>query len=129
MIRRSLVLIGGVLLVGAASAHAQDSFRLDANIPFEFQAGRQTLPAGENLLTLDQGEEPGVLKIRSRQGHAAELLLMMPTEATRATREGRLVFEHSGDAYVLTEVFAEGARVGGEVLRTHPSEERPRTAD
>jgi hypothetical protein len=128
MIRRSLVLIGGCLLMGAASARAQESFRLDAKIPFEFQAGRRTFPAGEYQLTLDQSQAPGVLTIRSREGKAGEFVLLEPTDNPQPARDGRLVFEHEGESYVLSELFAAGSRVGGELLGAHVPEERPQPA-
>jgi hypothetical protein len=128
MIRRSLVFIGGLFLT-AASARAQDSFRLDAKIPFEFQAGRSTFPAGEYQLTLDQSEAPGVLTIRSRDGRGGEFLLVEATDNDQPSRDGRLVFEHTGDSYVLTELFSAGSRVGSEILGTHPPQERPQPGD
>jgi hypothetical protein len=129
MIRRSLVLIGGLLIGQAASAHAQESFRLDAKIPFEFQAGKRTLPAGEYLLTLDQSKEPGVLTIQDRAGKASELVLIEPTDNPERAADGRLVFEREGDSYVLSELFAAGSRVGGELLGTHVPEHRAQPAD
>jgi hypothetical protein len=128
MIRKSLVLIGGALFfIGAASsAHAQESFRLDVKVPFDFQAGNRTFPAGEYLVSVSQDNEPGVLTIRSRNGHGGEFLLVEPVDTKHVSRDGRLVFEHTGDAYVLTEVFDGGATVGGEILGTHaPQEQAP----
>jgi hypothetical protein len=129
MIRRSLVLIGGLLIGQAASAQAQESFRLDAKIPFEFQAGKRTLPAGEYLLTLDQWQEPGVLTIRNRTSNTSEFVLIEPTDNPKRAGDGRLVFEHEGDSYVLTEAFAAGSRVGGELLGTHVPEHRAEPSD
>jgi hypothetical protein len=116
MIRRSLVLISGLLLLGAASAQAQASFILDATIPFAFQAGSRTFPAGEYTLTVDGFRAPGVLTIRSRQGHEHEFVLTEPAATNHPKPDARLVFEHDGDDYVLSEVFDGGARRGLEVL-------------
>jgi hypothetical protein len=125
MIRNPLVLIGGLLLMGAASAHAQESFRLDVKVPFEFQAGRETFPAGEYQVTLSQDEAPGVLTIRSRDGRGGEFLLVEPVDTKQVSRDGRLVFERTGDTYVLAKVFDGGAKVGGEILDKHVPQEHP----
>jgi hypothetical protein len=121
--------MGGFLLLGAASSHAQTSFRMEASIPFAFQAGSRTFPPGEYTLTLDDFRSPGVLSIRSREGHEHEFVLTEPAATSHPKPEGRLVFSHAGDEYVLSEVFDRGARNGLEVMGVYERELRAKPTD
>jgi hypothetical protein len=112
------VLLGGLVLLGAGSANAQESLR--ATIPFDFKVGQVTLPAGQYSLGYEGVHTPSVLAVRSDDGRHSALVLTEPIDTKAPTRGARLVFDREGDTYKLSEIFAPSARVGMEIPAKHP---------
>ena len=103
MKKQALTMIALMVLVGslAASAKAQSlsSGKLVANIPFEFRAGNQTLPAGEYIVRcVNPASDQVVLQITSKDGRNSVMLQMISTRG-KATETARLVFHRYGDRY------------------------------
>lgn len=115
--------LGSLVLMGTGSAYAQSSESVQAQIPFDFKVGRTTLPAGEYRVKYDPAEEPGLLTVRSADGHREVFVLTQPV-AVRKDRSNadKLVFEREGTRYVLSEVFTEDSSTGLEILGTHPAD-------
>jgi hypothetical protein len=109
--------------MGTGSAYAQSSESVQAQIPFDFKVGRTTLPAGEYRVKYDPAEEPGLLTVRSADGHREVFVLTQPV-AVRKDRSNadKLVFEREGTRYVLSEVFTEDSSTGLEILGAHPAD-------
>jgi hypothetical protein len=82
-------------------ARAQDTRGVVVNVPFEFVAAGETLPAGTyNISRVSTDSQPG-LAIRSYD----KGVLLLPTvfDGVRA-EQATLGFEHVGDKYFLTKV-------------------------
>lgn len=98
----STVVLTLICLLGlGVSARAQDEGRVVVNVPFEFVAGGQTLPAGTYSVSRVSPESHPALIIRSRENGA----FLLPIVFDGAPVEhAQLSFEHVGDKYFLSKV-------------------------
>jgi hypothetical protein len=101
----SLIIIAfaGVL---AINAHAQT--KVIANIPFAFNAGKTTLPAGRYTITvLNPASDRKILQIRSTNGRSSVMVLTTGIIG-RVSDNAKLVFEHYGDQYAFAQAQLAG---------------------
>ena len=101
-----LVLIGSL----AATAQAQTSNYkvVRASIPFEFNIGDKTMPAGEyTIRQIDPSSEPGVLRITDNKGDAVLLLKTQMTSGA-AAKNSVLLFNRYGGRYFFSGATIEG---------------------
>jgi hypothetical protein len=106
-----IIMLAGVL---AVSAHAQTSGaqRVIASIPFAFNVGKTTLPAGKYTITvLNPTSDRKTLQIRSLNGRTSAIVLTM-TSNSHASDNAKLVFERYGDEYF----FLQAQMAGNETL-------------
>jgi hypothetical protein len=115
-----LVALSFVLLV-AVRAQSQDADAMRVNVPFAFKVGHSILPAGEYDVRFDDIEAPGVLRVRSADGHQGAFVLIENTDAPKGSDQPRLLFDKEDGTYVLTEIV--GTEVGRAVqlVGTHPA--------
>lgn len=100
------ILFAGVL---AVNAQAQTQ-RVVASIPFEFSAGKTTLPAGRYTITvINPSSDRKILQIRSLNGRSSVVVLTTGIIGN-ASDNAKLVFERYGDRYV----FAQAQMAGDE---------------
>ena len=93
------------LLGSGVTARAQDTEGVRVNVPFEFVAGGETLPAG--TYTVGRlSPEPYSTIVITGNGHGA-LVLPSAIDGPRA-EQPKLSFEHVGDKYFLSEVDTPG---------------------
>ena len=90
-------------LVVAAGAYAQTAQRFQANIPFDFAAGSQNLPAGH--YTLDPGTAPGTVIIKSADNNAVAMVMANAIRSVGSQKDATLVFHRYGNQYFLAEVW------------------------
>ena len=98
----------------AVAARAQNSGRRHfvANIPFQFNAGDASLPAGEYTVTPISGaSDKTVVEVRMKQGKKGALLQMGSIIDNIADRTC-LVFHRYGDKYFLAQAWIEGDSEG-----------------
>jgi hypothetical protein len=87
--------------VGIVSlAHAQDDETVKANIPFDFYAGKQKMPAGSYRIGIDLGTE--LISFTDESGKHKTFLMGTPDDV--GDGKSLLVFKHSGDVYALEEL-------------------------
>ena len=96
-----------------SSAYAQGVEIEKANIPFDFYVGEQKMPAGNYTIGVYLDAE----MITVRDGSGKHLAFLMGTSAGEGGGMSELVFEHSGNTYVLQKVESDvidltfGARI------------------
>jgi hypothetical protein len=108
----AVVLTVTCLLGFGISARAQDIANVAVNIPFEFVAGGQTLPAGTYIVSRVSDQMSSALLIRSNDSSVFLFPIVfneVPADHTE------LSFEHSGDKYFLSKV---GTLSGAYAIRT-----------
>ncbi|HWY06291.1 MAG TPA: hypothetical protein VNY24_05490 [Candidatus Acidoferrales bacterium] len=89
-------------------AQAQIIGNLQAEIPFQFNVGNTTLPAGSYLIHHLEGNDLMVMEIRSNDGTLSALFNVESAEAKSAPEKTELIFNKYGDRYFLSELFDEG---------------------
>ena len=103
----AVVILAGVI---ATNAHAQSGSaqRAVANIPFTFNVGKTSLPAGKYTITvLNTSSDRRILQLRSANGRSTAMILTSSVIAD-SSEKSKLVFEHDGDRYVFAEAQLAG---------------------
>jgi hypothetical protein len=107
-------LLGLILALSAAPGHAQDEAKVKATIPFDFVVGNKELKAGnyviESLLANN------ALQFRSEDGDVRQIAFTVPIETNRTGNHERLLFNHDGDQYFLSQVWLSGDENGRELI-------------
>jgi len=98
-----VIVFAGVL---AINAHAQT--RVIASIPFAFNVGKTTLPAGRYTITvLNPSSDRKILQIRSMNGRSSAVILTTGIIGN-TSEKAKLVFERYGDRYVFAQAQMAG---------------------
>ena len=107
-------LLGLILALSAVPGHAQDEAKVKATIPFDFVVGNKELKAGnyviESLLANN------ALQFRSEGGDVQQIAFTVPIETNRTGNHERLLFNHDGDQYFLSQVWLSGDENGRELI-------------
>jgi hypothetical protein len=118
-----------VLAMLTASAvppvRAQSDVTLRANVPFEFVAGNTTLPAGQYVVKEIQRK---ALLIQSADGRGRAIVLTDAAQAGKTQDQSKLIFNHYGNEYFLSQIWTIGADIGREVPPTRGEREAARMA-
>jgi len=108
----SVVLTVTCLLGLSMSAHAQDVDKVAVNVPFDFVAGGQSLPAGTYTISRVSDQTSSALLIRSNDSS----LFLLPIVFDEVSADhAELSFQHIGDKYFLSKV---GTLSGAYAIRT-----------
>jgi hypothetical protein len=107
------LVVAGLLAVGGSPASAQIDQSMKFTTTFPFMVGSKMLPAGSYTVGPADGTDLTVLEVRGKGGSA-----MFSTENASVPRidpkQDEVIFDKSGDHYVLTEVWDESSRQGAE---------------
>jgi hypothetical protein len=99
-----LVLVGSMAVAAQAQGNGRSELR--ANIPFAFNIGETTLPAGEyNIRQINPSSDRVVLQLRSRDGRSAVMIQMNSTTG-ESNESARLVFNRYGNQYFFSQAWA-----------------------
>lgn len=102
-------------LFRAAPAQAQSTFSMRMDVPFQFVAGNQVLPAGQYKFTVDSAFH--VLRIQSRKGTSLVPLLSVSDRRSRSNLEkGMLRFDNTNGVQVLNGVWQPGSEEGAQTV-------------
>ena len=102
-IYRLVAILGIFLGFAVLSAHAQAPSKVNVNIPFEFSAGKTTLPAGVYSIKRMSGNN---VRLRSEDGKASVILNAPVTNSSSDPNAvERLVFEKYGDQVALSQIW------------------------
>jgi hypothetical protein len=104
---------------------AQSDVTLVANVPFEFVAGKTTFPAGQYEVKQAQ---TNVVVIRALDGRQTAFVATEAANAGKTQEQSKLVFNHYGNEYFLSQLWTVGADIGREVPPTRGEREAARTA-
>ena len=106
-----------VLIVGLmVSAQAQTP-EYRANIPFEFNVGNKTLPAGDYVIALvDFIESRNVLTIRETKSENSQTVMFSPKSSKKPVEISELAFNRYDNQYFLAEIIS--PTIYGEFSRT-----------
>jgi hypothetical protein len=116
MKKQAYTMIAMIVLVGsmAVAAQAQTSghTQLIANIPFDFNVGTKTLPAGEyTIVQVNPASGSAVLQLRSKDGSGSAMVQMNPVMG-KASDSAHLVFHRYGNQYFFSQSWIDGEGSG-----------------
>ena len=97
-----------LLALAAVSVMAQTPRSKGAIIPFSFNVGEKTLPAGEYTVARYRRDSDVVWLVESRDGRDRVLINTSPLRADETESKGKLVFRRSGDRYFLSQIWTPG---------------------
>ena len=103
----AVVIVVGVLATNA-QAQSSSSQRIVANIPFTFNVGKTSLPAGKYTFTvLNPTSDRRILQIRSNNGRSNAMILTSDVIG-EISDNSKLVFECDGDRYYFAQAQIAG---------------------
>jgi hypothetical protein len=114
----TFAMLGLAILLTVASVQAQSVGKLEVNVPFEFQVGSQTFPAGQySVKRLSQSS----MLIRSADGQLS--LIAQTPKALTSDEKGKalmekLVFNKYGQQYFLSQVWMVRGSDGRELFKS-----------
>jgi hypothetical protein len=122
MKRQTYTLIAMVVLVGsmAVAAQAQNNgrIRLTADIPFDFNVGDKTMPAGHYTVSqINPASDRVALQLRKEDG-SASVMLQMNAVIGRAQESTKLIFNRYGNRYFFAEAWIDGENAGLQAPRS-----------
>ena len=119
----AVVIVVGVLATNA-QAQSSSSQRIVATIPFSFNVGKTSLPAGKYIFTvLNPSSDRRILQVRSNNGRSNAMILTSGVIG-EVSDNSKLVFERDGDRYY----FAQAQMAGDSTSLAAPrSKTRPMT--
>jgi hypothetical protein len=100
---RLVAILGIFLGLAVASVHAQAPSKVEVNIPFEFSAGKTTLPAG--VYSIKRLSNNNVT-LRSEDGKS-NAIVNAPVTNTSSDPNAveRIVFERYANGYALSQIW------------------------
>jgi hypothetical protein len=113
-----VVTLSFLVIAGRASAYAQVTDTIEANIPFDFTVGKMNLPAGKYTIKRLDSISEGVMEIRGADGHLARVFITESAQAARDPHRTEMIFDRAGDRLFLSEIFEQGNRFGVEVPKS-----------
>jgi hypothetical protein len=116
------------LLLGAASVYtqAENVPFVKVSIPFNFTVNDQTLPAGNYTISGSVVYAQSFIWLQSWDGkHKAVVSFHLISALDRSART-RLIFQHSGGEYFLSQLWTQGSDSGREVQLSKRAKELAR---
>jgi hypothetical protein len=102
-----LTMFSLLLVLTAASVQAQ-SQRNSINIPFSFNVGQKTLPAGEYTVEPIRKDSQNVWLLENKGGQANVLFTTIAVWSIETQEETKLVFNRYDDQYFLSQICTAG---------------------
>ena len=105
-----LVLVGSMAV--AAQAQTSGPTQLIVNIPFQFNAGNTTLPAGEySVRQVNPNSDHAVLQLRNKDGSAGAMI-QVDSVIGNAQESAKLTFHRYGNKYFFAQAWIDGDNTG-----------------
>jgi hypothetical protein len=109
------ILLTMALLLGSVSTYAQEIRPfMKTSIPFGFIVGNQSFPAGDYTISSVQSQH--LILLQSTNGTHVTFAGTNAKYALEPSAHSKLVFQHSGSAYFLSEIWKQGDTSGRELL-------------
>jgi hypothetical protein len=110
------IVLGMLVLLAVGVGQAQnESPVLKVRIPFTFNVGKQTFPAGQySLRPLLQN----TISLRDQAGQVLTNIGTNSVEASKAPTTVKLLFNEYGGQYFLAQIWQAGDGIGREVVRS-----------
>ena len=105
---KNLLFATGLFVTFTGAILTAQSTSLVADIPFEFQMGKTSMPAGEYTFQ----RQSGVLTIRAADGKHSAMTLTSPASRHDVSSKPVVQFQRYGDTYFLSGLYNADSRDG-----------------
>jgi hypothetical protein len=113
-----VIIMTMALITAVVSANAQTRGRsLEANVPFDFIVGDQTMAAGQYSIS-QITQQADDIAVRSAASSANAIRLTNGVEADETPKQSKLVFHQYGDKFYLAQIWTVANREGRELLKS-----------
>ena len=119
---KTFTMLSLLLVLTAVSVAAQSERNRFRNIPFSFNVGGKTFPAGEYIVGPNRKDYDKVWLVQSLDGHTSALIATISVRASETQEKTKLVFHKYGDQYFLSQIWTAGGNSGRELIM--PRQER-----
>ena len=117
---RRLTMLGLVsmftLCAAVATANAQLTYPVRANVPFDFSIGDKKLQAGQYRFSRSSGDR--IILVSNVDDNTSVFQSTFGTEVLTPLNESKLVFHRYGDQYFLEQIWTAGERGGMQLLES-----------
>lgn len=115
MTKKVYIVIASLVLVAIFSVSAQAQARsrqeLKVNVPFAFNVGNTSLPAGEYRVSIvNPASDRSVLQIASADG--TRIMVLTNDVKGKSNANARVAFRHYGNQYFLAQVWMAAEPIG-----------------
>jgi hypothetical protein len=114
--KKQLFILSVVAALATANVYAQETTRLKVDVPFSFQVGNSTMPAGQYDVRSDASAP--ILTLRSSDSKAVVNIVAIRAQTLNPHDKGMLVFNHYRGEYFLSEVWNAGTNSGAQLKKT-----------
>lgn len=112
----ALVLLAALV---AVSVEARTSSSLMVQIPFDFQVGGKSLPAGLYVIERSTLSSAEGLSLRNTDNKHSVYVLTSTVQSGSRQRGSRLVFNRYKEQYFLSQFWTSGEQSGRELIKTN----------
>lgn len=115
----TMILIMLMTVVGLSTVKAQtnSASRLTATIPFSFNVGQRSLPAGEyTVRCTNPASDSKVLQLRNANGDSA--MILTNSVSGKQSNDAKLVFNRYGDHYYFAQAWLPADSIGMQAIKS-----------
>jgi acetyl-CoA carboxylase beta subunit len=107
-----MILLVTVMGVSSASGQTSGGTQMTASIPFDFQVGNKTLPAGDYIVRcINMASDQRALQLLARDG-GARVTVQTNSVMGKASDSARLIFNRYGEHYFFAQAWLPGDTTG-----------------
>ena len=117
-------IMAAILISGGTKAQAQLAGTVEAKVPFDFHASGTLFPAGTYTIRSIESANEGLMEIQSADGKKAAVLQTENSGPVAQTKNNQLIFDKTGDDYVLSQIVDADDDSGVDVSNPHYSSKR-----
>jgi putative intracellular protease/amidase len=117
-------LAAAIFVSGGTKAQAQLADTVETKVPFEFHAAGTDFPAGTYTIRSISTAENSLMEIQSADGKKAAVFETENSDADAAAKNDELIFDKTGDNYVLSQIVDADEGTGVEVFNPNYSSKR-----
>ena len=114
-ILQKTVMLAMFLMLAVGLGHAQSGIRV--NVPFNFEIGGQTFPAGEYSLK-PLPRFPHAVALQNQSGRTLSYIGTNSLQSRDVASSTKLVFNRYAGQYFLTQMWVAGSEVGWETMKS-----------
>lgn len=112
-----LVMVAFVSALASSVSAQTPSRNVMARIPFEFNVGDKTLPAGDYLIA-EITSDGAALRISNQDDNKSVSRLTSAVRGSEPKEHSTLVFQRYGERLYLSQVWITGERAGREMIKS-----------